>query len=463
MRRFETRLPVVAPRWRVWFVGSGLALLLALLVAKAAHLQLGLGHELRELAERQYVRKLKVSAPRGNIYDRHGRPLAVTVPAWSIAAEPRRIEDPAAAAKVLAPLLDADVRTLQDKLSSEKSFQWLARRIAPEAAERVRAANIGGISLREEARRYYPNRELAGQLLGLVNLEGDGVDGVELAFNEHLRGRSTVVPGLRDNRGRRIVMGGAPDFELLEGDDVHLTLDARLQDVAERALLEALDTFDAVSAFAIVLEPDTGAILAMANVPLFNPNDPGASPKGARRNHALSDAFEPGSVFKIVSFASALEQGQLTAADQIYCENGRLELGKYVIRDAHPAGWLSAAEVFSHSSNIGTIKIVQRVGEEHFRTMISNFGFGQPPGLGLLGETAGRMPDSTRWGEVRTATVSYGHGLMASALQVAMMVAAVANDGVLVEPRLLGHIASPTGQIVRRGQSRGRERAVSSG
>src|SRR5690606_22747553 len=159
----------------------------------------------------------------------------------------------------------------------------------------------------------------------------------------------------------------------------YLTLDSRLQHVAERALLEAVDSFDAKSGFAVVLDPKTGAVLAMANVPLFNPNDPGASDAGARRNHALSDAFEPASVFKIVSFASALEAGVVSPTDRIFCENGRLELGKYVIRDAHPAGWLTAAEVFSHSSNIGTIKIVQRAGEERFRATVESFGFGSEP------------------------------------------------------------------------------------
>lgn len=451
--RYETRLPVVAPRWRVWFVAGGLALALVVLMLKAAHLQLAVGDELRELAERQYVRKLKVSAPRGNIYDREGRPLAVTVPAWSVAAEPRRVEDPARAAAQLAPVLGVDEGKLHAKLSSQRGFLWLDRRVDPNVADAVRALELRGISLRQESRRYYPNRELAGQLLGLVNIDGEGLDGVERAFDEHLRGRSAVVPGLRDNRGQRIVLGGGLDLELLEGDDVYLTLDARVQHVAERALLEAVETFDAKSAFAVVLEPKTGAVLAMANAPLFNPNDPGASPKAARRNHALSDAFEPGSVFKIVSFASALEAGVLSPRDSVFCENGRLELGKYVIRDAHPAGWLTAAEVFSHSSNIGTIKIVQRAGEERFRDTIARFGFGQEPGLGLIGETAGRLPDQPRWGEVRTATVSYGHGFMASALQVASMVATVANGGVRVTPRLLDRVASPTGEVVRTGHS----------
>lgn len=459
--RYETRLPVVAPRWRMWAVAAGLSLALVVLALKAAHLQLAVGDELRELAERQYVRKLKVSAPRGNIYDRAGRPLAVTVPAWSVAAEPRRVEDPAAAAAALAPVLQIDEEKLRARLSSKRGFSWLDRRVDPNVAEAVRALELRGISLRQESRRYYPNRELAGQLLGLVSIDGEGVDGVERAFEEHLRGRSAVVPGLRDNRGQRIVLGSGLDLELLEGDDVYLTLDARVQHVAERALLEVVESFDAKSAFAVVLDPKTGAVLAMANAPLFNPNDPGASPKGARRNHALSDAFEPGSVFKIVSFASALEAGVLSPTDSVFCENGRLALGKYVIRDAHAAGWLTAAEVFSHSSNIGTIKIVQRAGEERFRETVRRFGFGQEPGLGLIGETAGRLPDQPRWGEVRTATVSYGHGFMASALQVATMVATVANGGLRVTPRLLDRVASPTGEVVRTGYSDEGERVIS--
>lgn len=459
--RNVTRLPVVAPRWRLWAVVVTLAGCLVVLVAKAGHLQLALGDDLKDLAERQYVRKLKVAAPRGNIYDRSGRPLAVSVPAWSVYAAPRDIEEPAAVAAALAPVLGQERARLERRLSSTRAFIWLDRRVAPDTAEKVKALALDGVGLKQESRRYYPNRELAGQLLGLVSVDGEGLDGVERTFDEYLRGRSVLVPGLRDNRGRRVVLADGVDLDVLEGDDVHLTLDARLQHVAETVLRDTVARHQAKSGFAIVMEPKTGAIRALANVPLFNPNSPATAKQSARRNHALSDGFEPGSTFKIITFASALDAGVVTPRDRIFCENGRLPIGKHVIRDTHPAGWLMASEVFSHSSNIGTIKIAQRVGEERLRETITRFGFGAAPGLGLVGETAGRLPDKERWGEVRTATVSFGHGLMVSAVQMASAVSAVANGGVRVHPRLLEKVTSPTGEVVKGEAEPTAERVVS--
>lgn len=441
--------PVSVSRWRIWSVFVLLGAVLGLLATKAGHLQVALGADLKELAERQYLRRLKVGAPRGNIYDHEGVPLAVSVPAWSVYAAPRDIDDPAALARQLGPLLGKSIDKLEHKLDSERAFAWLSRRVGPDVAEQVRSMDLEGIGLRQEARRYYPNRELAGQTLGLVSVDEEGLDGIERAYEEYLRGRSILVPGLRDNRGRRIVLADGIDLDVLEGDDVHLTLDARLQHVAERVLRDTLIRHQAKSALAIVMEPGSGAIRALANAPLFNPNSPGMSKSSARRNHALSDGVEPGSVFKIVSFAAALDAGVLSPSDRIFCEDGRFQIGKHVIRDAHKAGWLNAAEVFSQSSNIGTIKIAQRVGEKRFREVIQAFGFGEKPGLGLVGESGGRLPEQARWGDVRMATISFGHGLLVSPLQLASAVATVANGGVRVPPRILEKVTSPTGEVVK--------------
>lgn len=438
-----------------------LSLALLVLVAKAGHLQLSLGDDLRELAERQYIRKLKVAAPRGNIYDRDGRPLAVSVPAWSVFAAPRDIKDPVTTAERLAPVLGDSVDTLTRRLSSKRAFLWLDRRVAPDTADKVKALGLEGISLKQESRRYYPNRELAGQLLGLVSVDGEGLDGVERAYDEYLRGRTVIVPGLRDNRGRRVVLADGIDLDVLEGDDVYLTIDSRLQHLTEKVLQETVARHDAKSAFAVVMNPKTGAILSLANVPLFNPNSPATTSGSSRRNHALSDGVEPGSIFKMVTFAAALDAGVLTPADKIFCEDGKFAIGKHVIRDAHPAGWLTASEVFSHSSNIGTIKIVQRVGEAQFRRVIDDFGFGKEPGLGLVGEASGRLPNQERWGDVRSATISFGHGLLVTPIQMASAVATIANQGVRVRPRVFEKVMSPVGEIVKTSEAHDGERVIS--
>lgn len=444
-----TQPPILVSRWRLWTVFACLILMWVVLLTKAGHLQLVLGADLKNLAERQYVRKLKVAAPRGNIYDRNGLPLAVSVPATSVYAAPRDIQNPTEVASKIAPILGKNPRKLASRLDSDRAFIWLGRRISPDTAKQLQELKPEGIGFRKESRRYYPNRELAGQVLGLVSIDDEGLSGVEAAYDEYLRGRSILVPGLRDNKGRRVVVAEGVDLDVLEGDDIHLTIDARLQHLTERVLQETVAEHRAKSAFAIVMEPKTGAIRAFANVPLFNPNSPALTPQKARRNHALSDGVEPGSIFKIVTFAAALDQGVLRPTDRIFCEDGRFSIGKHVIRDAHKAGWLNAAEVFAHSSNIGTIKIAQRVGEQKFRDYIQAFGFGEKPGLGLVGESKGKLPERERWGDVRTATISFGHGLLVSPLQMASAVSTVANGGVRVRPRILERVTSPTGEVVK--------------
>jgi cell division protein FtsI (penicillin-binding protein 3) len=436
--------PRAAPRWRIAAVALALGLAILLLAVKSGRLQLVLGDELRNLAEKQYLRDLRVEAPRGAILDRDGRPLAMTVPASSIFAAPRDIEDPAAAAAALAPLLDFDEEKLTRRLTGKRAFVWLRRRVSPDKAREVKALGLRGIGLRAEPKRYYPGKTLAGQLLGAVSIDGEGQFGLEKRFDDHLRGTSTVVRGLRDNLHRRVLLDGGLDVDLMHGDDVTLTLDGELQHLAEELLDDALDKYNAKSAFAVVLDPRTGAIRAMANAPLYNPNVRSSGP--ASRNHVLSDAFEPGSTFKIISFAAALDAGVVKPEDRIFCENGRLKIGRHTIRDAHAAGWLTAAEVFSHSSNIGTIKITQRVGEERFRDVIDRFGFGGRPGLGLIGESRGRLPG--RWGDVRLATVSFGHGIPVTPLPLASAVGAVATGGVYITPRLLESVKSATGEVV---------------
>jgi cell division protein FtsI (penicillin-binding protein 3) len=441
----QTMLPGM--RGRVIVVAAVLCVGLVLMVAKAGRLQLGLGGDLKELAEQQYVRSLRFSAPRGNVYDRAGRPLAVSVPVWSISAAPRDIADPTVVAKTLAPLLKLDEAKLARKLEGRRAFTWLRRRLPPDVAEQVRALQLKGIGLHRESKRFYPGRELAGQLLGTVSIDGNGQSGVERAYDEHLRGRSISLPGVQDNKGRRMMMSGV-DLEVLAGDDVYLTLDARLQHLTEQALVDGIEASGAKSGMAVVVDPGSGALLAVANAPLFNPNDPGASSAFSRRNHAFAGVFEPGSTFKAISFAAALDAGVVKPDERIFCENGKLKLGRFTIHDTHPEGWITAREAFKYSSNIGTLKIASRLGEAGFREAIGRFGFGHAPGLGFVEESAGLLPRAETWGEVRLATTSYGHGLGVTSLQLARAVAILANDGRDTPLTLLNRVESSAGEIV---------------
>ena len=419
------------------------------MLIKSVRLQVLLGPQLQHLAEQQYSRNKKVSASRGNIYDRTGRPLGISVPVWSVSAAPHTVEDPVQTAEYLGAILDLPYKKLEQKLRTDRKFAWLKRRVSPAVAEDIRRAKIPGVGLHRESKRFYPNRDLAGQLLGFVSIDGDGQQGVERMFDDYLKGRTAVLSTLRDNKGGYVLLSQDIDLGLLEGDDVYLTLDARLQHIAEDALNRAVMKHQAAGGFAVVMEPHTGAIVALANNPTFNPNRVGSSTGLERKNQVLSTVFEPGSTFKIITFAAALDAQIVQPEDPIFCENGRYKMGKYTIRDTHKDGWISISDAFKHSSNIGTLKISHQLGEEKFKDYLGRFGFGQSVGLDMPEAHRGKLPGQKRWGKIRLGTMSYGYGVMVSALQLAAATSAVANGGMKVTPRLLQRIESPDGDVVK--------------
>jgi cell division protein FtsI (penicillin-binding protein 3) len=440
---------VVAGRWRVWMVSVVVLGGFVGVLWKSARLQLVLGDELKTLAEEQYLRTVPVTAPRGAIVDRSGRPMAVSLPAWSVFVEPRNIDDAEVTAQQLGAALGVPPASLMPKLQSGRAFHWLERRVSPEVEARVRALDLPGVGLRKEWRRTWPNKQLASQVLGSVDVDGAGRGGIEQLYEEQLRGDSVRLDAIADNKGDRVAVlaEGDPSFDLaaLTGSDVVLTIDMALQQAATEALERTRDAYRARSVYGLVLDARTGAIRAAAQAPAFNPN----TGEGDRRNHAIADAVEPGSIFKITTFTAAFDAGLLSADDLIDCENGRFQLGKHVIHDSHKLGVVPAREVFAASSNIGTLKIAQRLGEERFREAITRFGFGARPGTGLLDETKGRLPTQARWGDARLATVSFGHGVMVSALQVASLVQAIANDGVRKTPYLVERVQAATGETLQ--------------
>ncbi|MCP4503042.1 MAG: penicillin-binding protein 2 [Deltaproteobacteria bacterium] len=444
-------------RWRIWALLVLMLIGLGVIALKAGRLQLVLGEDLRHLAENQYMRKLKVSAPRGSLLDRTGRPMAVTVPVFSVSTNPSQVTDAMDVAAKLAPILKMEIAKLERKLLSRRRFVYLKRRISGEVAEEVRGLALHGIRLEKEKKRFYPLKETAGHIVGMVDYDGDGISGAERAFDEYLRGRSVVLPGLRDNRKQHVALSLGVDLEVLNGDDVYLTIDSQLQHRTELALIEAVAENDAKGAWAIVMDPKTGALLAVANVPSFNPNDP---KRGRQRNQALSSTFEPGSIFKVITFAAAIDEEVLDPNKLIFCENGNFKLGKFTIRDSHKAGWLTGRDVFRHSSNIGSMKIALSLGEEKFKRNMKRFGFGEVPGVGFLEEAKGRVRKA-RWGETRLGTTGYGHGISVTALQMVRAVAAIANGGIMPHPQLLSRVEAQGGSIVLQGEKAAGVRVVS--
>jgi len=361
-------------------------------------------------------------------------------------------------ARALADVLQLDRRELEKKLHARRYFTWVKRRISPEEARAVRELQLPGVYLDREPRRYYPNRALAGPLLGWAGLDAVGQEGIELEYERYLRGARAQLAGLRDALGRAVLIGGIGDNAAdTAGHDLYTTIDRYIQFRLERALEKGVAAHHAKAGVAVALDPNNGEILAMAAVPSLNPNEPdGARERGAR-NRAVTDPFEPGSTMKTFSIAGALEAGVVRVDENWWCENGHYSIGGHVtIHDDEPIGDVTTAGVLAKSSNICTAKIAAREGREKLHEMLLRFGFGQRTGVDLPGERAGQIRSVEHMGPVETATMSFGQGLTATPLQIATAYAAIANGGTLYRPHVMRRVMSPEGQTVQEAQVVGR-------
>jgi cell division protein FtsI (penicillin-binding protein 3) len=415
---------------------------------KSGMLQLVRGDALRHIAEKQYLRSTLYTAQRGNILDREGKPLSISVPVDSVYAEPRRIVDPTSAIAQIHKAAPNFTKKSLERLSSDRSFSWVARRVDPNTAKRVKNLNLEGIGFAKEERRFYPNHSLAGQTLGLLSIDGKAVSGIEKSFDQYLKPKSWSTLSWNDARGTGLRTFVAPDVSQLKGDDLYLTIDRDIQYVAEEVLLRTMVEHGAKGGWAIVIKPKTGEVLALANVPLMNPNHMSAHDTNSRRNNAIARTGEPGSTFKMITFAAAFDANLISLDEKIFCENGKWDLGYMVVKDITKKGYLTPGEIFKYSSNIGTYKIAQRLGKKRISEVIERFGFGQPPGLNLIEEARGYVSDYQKWGLTRFANVSFGYGIMASSFQMTLAVAAIANGGMKVAPRILSRIQKPDGMSI---------------
>ena len=415
--------------------------------------------DLAQMAERQYSRAVTLAARRGPILDRHGAALATSTPADSLFAQPRSLGDPVRVAARLARLLDLRESELHTLLTSDKPFVWLRRKLPPAVAEQVRALREPGLGLIAEPLRLYPNRELAAHIVGFEGADG-GLEGVERAFDKALQGTPGKAVVARDALGRdvvthRVLRDPAP------GAGVKLTIDTNIQYVAEREVDAAYRRTGSKAAMAVVMDPRSGDLLAMAIRPTFNPNVFTTSPKEALRDRAITDPFEPGSTFKIFLAAAALEEGVVKPDDWIYGENGAITIAKTRIRDWKKQGWMTFSEVIQQSSNVGVIKVGLQLGAERYHRYMTGFGFGQSSGLGLPGESRGVLRDPSRWSALSLPTMSMGQEVSVTAVQLVAGVGAVANGGVLMQPRLVKAIVDETGREVRQFPPRELRRVIS--
>jgi cell division protein FtsI (penicillin-binding protein 3) len=458
-------------RWictRMGVLCGVMGLALGGIVSSAWRVQVEDGPEWREMAEKQRQRRLHIEPKRGTIYDRNGTPLAVSVEVPSVSADVaemlRNVEGAPAqdaalrdAAVRIAQALAMDVNEVYAKLAPRHRFVWLKRRITGEQAAAVRDLGdakkqphpIHGLAIEGEGHRYYPGRELAGPVLGFVAPDGEGKDGLELALDEDLRGKVEEIQGLRDRSGRLIFEGNTSEHAL-QGDDVVLSIDEGIQHVAERELDAAMHTYETKGGSLAVVDPTTGEILALASTPGYNPNDYTDSDPDARRDRAVTDRFEPGSVMKTFMMAGAVNAGTVKPTDTINCQHGVYVVDGIAVHDVEVNDWLTPTQVLARSSNIGALKIGLQLGEPSVYATYRRFGFGEPTGLPLPGEASGVLrPRGRAWNDFETATASYGQGITVTTMQLAMAMGAIANGGKLLEPILVKKVVDGAGVTVR--------------
>lgn len=390
------------------------------------------------MAAEQRIRTLTLPANRGSILASDGTELAISMETKTVYASPREIEDPVGAAQVLAPILAIDTGKLQAKLTGDSGFVYIARRQDPEIGDQVAALKLPGIGLLPEPKRFYPSGPLAAQVLGFVGDENKGLAGLETTYDALLTGRPGKAVTERDPAGRVIPVGESSVQEAVEGNDLILTIDKQIQYEAEVALARAVDRWQANGGTAIVIDPRTGNILAMANNPTFDPNLLSSSDSAARRNRAVVDIMEPGSVSKMVTAAAALETN-VTTPTEVMRVDDKLRIGAKTFSDSHPhpIESMTFSQIIQSSSNVGTIKVAERLGKQSLYDYLGKFGYGRKTGLDFPGESAGILPKPDKWWQTSLGTIAIGQGVAVTPLQMARAYATLANGGVEMEPNLV--------------------------
>jgi cell division protein FtsI (penicillin-binding protein 3) len=422
------------------------ALWIAGLVARLVWLQVTRHEHYARKAAAQHQRVLDLEPPRGTIYDARGRVLAVSVEVDSVFAEPSRVVDRAATARQLARVLGLDAAELEQRLGQERDFVFVARKLDPPQASAVRELELPGIHFLRESKRYYPLRDLAAQVLGFVGTDHKGLAGLEAHYDRVVAGRPGRRTVLRDAHRRTLLSHRLSYVEAEPGADLHLTLDAVVQHVVERELAVAVAKHHARGGTAVVLDPRTGAVLALASVPSYDPNRFRDAAPARWRVPAVTDAFEPGSTFKLVTASAVLAHGVLTLDDVLDCEMGGITLAGVLIRDHHAFGRLTVRQVLAKSSNVGTIKLALQLGEVRLFEAVRAFGFGERTGVDLPGESPGIVRPLRSWSALSKAYVSFGQEVSVTPLQLARAVAAVANGGRLRRPYVVARMTGEEGE-----------------
>jgi len=424
-----------------------------LCIARVLYIQFFRSSYLAGIASKQHNLFIELEPLRGTIYDANLKPQAVNIPLDSLYASPIEIKDKdkALIIKELSGIIKLDYAYLKDKLNRKKYFVWLARKITPEQSQAIKKLNIRGLGLIKESKRTYPNSYLSSHVLGFAGIDNAGLEGVELRYDKYLKGEPGWGIFLKDAHQRRLDLWEKMSLPK-DGYNVILTIDEVIQFISERELDKVYNAYHAKGASIIVMDPHTGAILALANRPTFDLNEHSDSAKDFMRNRAICDLFEPGSVFKIVTASAAIEEKKVNEEDKFFCENGSYKVVNHILHDHEPRGWLTFRQVIEESSNIGTTKVAQILGPEVISRYIKLFGFGSKTGIDLPGEISGIAKEPRSWSKISIAAIPIGQEVGVTALQLVRAVSVIANGGVLMNPYITQEIRDKYGETIKRFQ-----------
>lgn len=446
---------------RFFGVLSFFVVCLTLLLTRLFYLQIIENKRYSDIAHNSRTAIVKLSGERGLILDRKLNKLVLNVPKYSVYAVPRYIDDKTGTAGQLAELLDRDKVDILRKISNDKMFVWIARKLSDDKIQQIKSCGLTGIGFIPESKRSYPNNSLAAHIIGFVDIDNNGLEGLEKYYNEELRGVDGYKVVIVDAKRRQVSLAGDRFLPPRDGHTLILTKDEVIQHIAEKALLSGVEKFHPKSASVVVMDPSNGDILALCNWPTYDLNEYINSSADEMRNRAITDILEPGSSFKIVTASAALEENIVNIIDEFYCENGSYQVAGRILHDHRPYGTLEFRDIIVFSSNIGTVKVAQKLGEERLYRYIKRFGFSAQSGIDLPGEVEGILRPPNAWSKSSICAVPIGQEIAVTTLQLASAISCIANGGVLMEPRIVKKIIDSNGVLIKTFEPRQVKRVIS--
>src|SRR6056297_2954924 len=427
-----------------------LTFIFLLLIARLAWIQIINNDEYSNKALKKRIKELKVNPDRGKIYDKNGKELAVSINRKTVVGLSKQITNPTQTAGQLADILSIGYNTLLNRLNREAYAVYLERKVSDQKVEEIKSLQLNGITFIDESKRIYPKDKLASQLLGFVGVDGNGLEGIELTYNKYLSGSAGRILTERDAAGKMIPEGIVDYIPEENGNNIYLTINEAIQHSSERELALAAEKYNAEGGSVIIMEPDTGSIISMANYPTYNPNNFSDYKQKSWRNRAITDNYEPGSTFKIITTASAIEEGVVNQND-VFFDSGQVKVEKEFIEcwDEDGHGTELFSDVVQNSCNPGFVQVGMRMGKENFYEYIDAFGFSKKTNIELPGEATGLIPNYDKIGDIELATISFGRGISVTPIQLITAVSAIANDGVLMKPKIVDKITNQKGNIVK--------------